>query len=605
MTAVTLAFLKAFKEALDERPHWELLTPNFKAQEDDIKVRCSVHDKVFICKPLNLRWRTTNCPMCRSETLSKKLTGKSKSDWRTFEDARNWAISMQFKSGRDFKRFKKTPRDIPRNPNLTYKDDGWISWSHFLGIPEPTRKKNKNGWVSFKEARQWVRSQNIQSETDWRKFRKTRGMRNDIPTNPNREYAEQGWISWADFLGTENVKYSEITRRSYREAQKWAVSRGISTQNEWLEAVKHKDFPVDIYKSPDRGYSEFSSWGDFLKSNSRMSIKNQEWRPFQEVKKWAHNFPVLSKTHWVFLAKMDKIPRDIPTNPNQVYSEFTTWRDFLNFSVHGKSSKVETVLFLELSNFLSLEQQILINDGFRQKWVDLIERRSRTVIEFDGSYWHNKVENNDVETTAWLQGLGWRVIRIRQEPLDRITSEDLLVPKKISEIEVCKMVVRHLLDLDIDMDETAKSLANKYIENNDFLSLKDDLLKPVWLPYEDAQKIVVAMKLSSQTEWRQIRHKLPKNIPRTPESVYINSWKGWGDWLGTGNPSPNKNFLSYNDAVRLVRSHKVKNSREYVTFRENNPSFKLPRNPSSYYGSKGWVSWKEFTGLARKSRKTN
>lgn len=90
MTQITPAFKKAFDEALSEQTHWQLLTPNFETQEQEIEVLCEIHSEIFTCRPFALRWGRTNCPSCRREVISSKAKGRRKTSYKKFiENMRN------------------------------------------------------------------------------------------------------------------------------------------------------------------------------------------------------------------------------------------------------------------------------------------------------------------------------------------------------------------------------------------------------------------------------------------------------------------------------------------------------------------------------------
>jgi hypothetical protein len=61
--------------------------------------------------------------------------------WRPFEEARNWVQNLKlsgqnewhlFCTGR-FAQKPKRPPDIPTNPSIAYKNQGWISWGDWFG----------------------------------------------------------------------------------------------------------------------------------------------------------------------------------------------------------------------------------------------------------------------------------------------------------------------------------------------------------------------------------------------------------------------------------------------------------------------------------------
>ena len=55
-----------------------------------------------------------------------------------------------------------------------------------------------------------------------------------------------------------------------------------------------------------------------------------------------------------------------------------------------------------------------------------------------------------------------------------------------------------------------------------------------FLPFEDARRVVRALKLDgSRAWWYWSKHYRPDNIPSTPDITYrLQGWKGMKDWLG-------------------------------------------------------------------------
>ena len=468
-------------------------------------------------------------------------------------------------------------------------------------------KNRVSKWRKFSLARSWARSLGIKSEPDWRRYRKSNKLPKDIPSNPDREYKKLSvWTNWGDFLGTGNLKYDEINRRTYLEAQKWAVSQGIKSQKEWRLAVESPDFPSDIYKSPDRGYREFKSWPEFLQNFTRLNNRYQKKRSYKDTKKWARSVPVISSTHWEFLAKQNLIPLDIPTNLHTVYKEFSGWSNFLGNKIKGKASLKETVLALELSQFLSIKTQEKIGFNCREKSVDIITKDKKLIIEYDGYYWHKNSHEADLLFTKEMKKKGWKVLRVREEPLKKLSDLDLIVSSKISEIEVCKLVVQHLLNRGIIKSKSKKYLANEYLSHPNFAVLKEDLLSLKWMSFEEAHEEILKMNIDSETEWRKIRSTLPANIPRNPNEVYFFNWKDWGHWLGTGNRKNPTDHLPFEEAREYVRSLGLKDSREYRTLLNNNPDLKLPSNPGklkAYEGKfKTWMDWLGTEKTANRDR---
>jgi predicted helicase len=78
----------------------------------------------------------------------------------------------------------------------------------------------KLSWRPFEEARAFVRSLNLKSRTEWQKFCKGQmpekgPLPSNIPSKPNRTYAESGWKGIGDWLGTGRVANFNKTFRPF------------------------------------------------------------------------------------------------------------------------------------------------------------------------------------------------------------------------------------------------------------------------------------------------------------------------------------------------------------------------------------------------------
>ncbi len=63
-----------------------------------------------------------------------------------------------------------------------------------------------------------------------------------------------------------------------------------------------------------------------------------------------------------------------------------------------------------------------------------------------------------------------------------------------------------------------------------------------WRPFEEAHKYARSLGLQSRCEWRKFIDrqyfwlgKKPTDIPDNPVEAYKFEWKGWENWLGSGN----------------------------------------------------------------------
>ena len=126
-----------------------------------------------------------------------------------------------------------------------------------------------------------------------------------------------------------------------------------------------------------------------------------------------------------------------------------------------------------------------------------------------------------------------------------------------------------------------------------------------WTSWEDAKKIYRKIakdnNIKSQKDWKEyvVNHNLPKNLPKSPERVYRNSWKGVSDGLGIEKSGHSKNFVSFSEAKKIVQKLKIENQKDWKSFCKSNSFPKnIPRSPEKTC-SEHWISWGDWLGTGR------
>ena len=185
--------------------------------------------------------------------------------YRTFKEARKFVQTINFKSTKEWKKFYKSgklPDDIPKMPQNSYKNKGWVNWGDWLGTGQKFSKINKK-IRTYEKAREFVHTLNLKSSKEWIRFTRSGKLPDDIPTNPRYEYKNKGWKGMGDWLGTGNISQKEKSE-SYlppQEAkpiiQKLAEEYGLKNRKDWTRFAKtHKKLlqklhipadPVAIY----------------------------------------------------------------------------------------------------------------------------------------------------------------------------------------------------------------------------------------------------------------------------------------------------------------------------------------------------------------------
>ncbi len=188
-------------------------------------------------------------------------------EYRSFEDARDFARSLKLQNGKQWFAFTKSgklPKDIPANPKVVYKDIGWIAMGDWLGTGTVAARLRK--YRSFTEARDFARSLMLQNGKQWRELSKSGKLPEDVPANPRGVYKDKGWIDEGDWLGTGTIAVYKRKFMPFNEARKFAQSLKLKSQSQWFALAKSERLPKNIPTSPSSVYKHLGwlSWGDWL-----------------------------------------------------------------------------------------------------------------------------------------------------------------------------------------------------------------------------------------------------------------------------------------------------------------------------------------------------
>ena len=264
--------------------------------------------------------------------LGTGYVASPKRKYRSFEEAREYARSLGLSWWRDWKEHVKSgalPPDIPREPRAVYKDSGWVSVGDWLGTGNVATYKRK--YRPFEKAREYARSLGLKSQVEWGPWCRSGERPPDIPTNPWKIYADDGWLGFWDFLGTGNRRGGW---RSFEEAREHAHSLDLGNSSEWREYVKSGAKPDDIPVKPSLTYKNkgWTNWGDFLGTGKRPHGRLPGgWRPFMEAREYARGLGLKNQTEWREHCSSGAAPPDIPSSVQTVYRDlgWMGWGDFL------------------------------------------------------------------------------------------------------------------------------------------------------------------------------------------------------------------------------------------------------------------------------------
>ena len=299
--------------------------------------------------------------------------------FRDFESARKFVRSLNLKSKEKWVEYCKSGEkldNIPAGPWNTYKDKGWKGMGDFLGTMAVST--NEKIFLSFKEAREFVRSLGLKGTPDWDKYCKSGNKPDNIPSNPDRSYKNKGWKGMGDWTGTGNIRNKEF--RNFESARTFVRSLGLKSRKEWEEYRKSGNKPDNIPSAPGQIYKntgwmgfgdwlgtgriatqektflsftearefvrmlklkDYKAWFEYCKSgdkpeyisaipetiykNDWKGIRNwlgTEWRTFNEAREFVRSLGLKSRKEWLEYCKLGDKPDDIPSSPWEVYKEW-------------------------------------------------------------------------------------------------------------------------------------------------------------------------------------------------------------------------------------------------------------------------------------------
>jgi hypothetical protein len=267
-----------------------------------------------------------------------------KQRFRTFPAARIFARSLGLQSQKEWRDYccgetlrGTVPDDIPRSPNVVYRQKGWISWYDWLG--NAVVAEADKIYEPFLDARKFARGLGLRGAKDWfdfvaGKLSEKGALPDNIPSFPYRTYKNKGWRSWQDWLRPALPPTHLRCYRDYQAAKRFARSLHLKSAKEWLryrqgELFNLPPLPEDIPSSPDRVYrgKGWRGWATWLGDGN--DDGNREWRAFAEARAFVHALGLRNEGEWRAYCREElpghpPCPLDIPTNPHRTYRK--EWR---------------------------------------------------------------------------------------------------------------------------------------------------------------------------------------------------------------------------------------------------------------------------------------
>jgi superfamily II DNA or RNA helicase len=208
-----------------------------------------------------------NIPKRASQTYENKgwagwkdfLGTTNSKKYQPYEKAKEWALLNNIVTKKKWKESQLRQDFFPINPDYCseYKDQ-WVSWDDFLN------KQDK--YLDFKQAKAYVLSLKLKSQSEWQEFCKSESFPDNIPKYPSNIYKNMGWIGFGDWLGTGRIADQNKEFKKFKDARDFVRKLKLKGQREWfIYAKSGGEKPNDIPYKPQRTYkAEWQGWNDFL-----------------------------------------------------------------------------------------------------------------------------------------------------------------------------------------------------------------------------------------------------------------------------------------------------------------------------------------------------
>jgi superfamily II DNA or RNA helicase len=136
--------------------------------------------------------------------------------------------------------------------------------------------------------------------------------------------------------------------------------------------------------------------------------------------------------------------------------------------------------------------------------------------------------------------------------------------------------------------------------------------KRKYLTYQENQNFWINKKIKTRGQfWKYFKNnEVPAGVAKSPDAVFKNQWKGWGDYLKTGNLSNSvKQFKSYVETLKIVRKNNIKTRDEYIKFVNKHPELILRKSLKQFpqykdaddFFDRKFITFKEAKKIAKEA----
>jgi hypothetical protein len=184
--------------------------------------------------------------------------------FRPFIEARDFVRTLKLKSQKEWQEYCKyrKPYDIPSMPHKVYKDKGWKGLGDWLGTGYVASQNRQ--YRSLEECKEFVHKLGLKNREDWLKYCKLGNKPEDIPNYPNDPFKKEwkGWGDWlgTGFIAHQNRQYRSF-EEAKKFVHRLGLQRLEEWDEYCKSGNKPEDIPA---RPPQTYENEWISWPDWL-----------------------------------------------------------------------------------------------------------------------------------------------------------------------------------------------------------------------------------------------------------------------------------------------------------------------------------------------------
>jgi superfamily II DNA or RNA helicase len=389
-------------------------------------------------------------------------------------------------------------------------------------------------WRPFAETRVFVHGLGLKSVPEWWVYCKSGKKPPDIPTNPHVVYADHGWVSMGDWLGTHRVATHRRRYLPFKKARSYVHGLMLKSQAEWRTYCKSGNIPDDIPANPWHVYAG-QGWvdlGDWLGTGVH-ATHLRRYRPFEKARAYVRGLGLKSFAKWLVYCKSGEKPDDIPSNPQAIYLKigWTSWGDWLGTGRIADRDRA----YRPFERARDHVQSLGLGSG--AEWI-AFARSGGLPPDIPAAPWRT-YKKKGVWTSMgdWLGtgsvGPGKRQFLPFKQARDH--AQSLRLESQAEWKAYCNSG---------DKPDNIPAHPWYTYDGKGWDGLGDWLGTGVtatrarqYRRFDEVRAFVHTLGLKRKSDWRSYCRSgdKPHDIPARPDHVYAEEgWVGWGDWLGNG-----------------------------------------------------------------------